>query len=685
MAAFVAVCMVATILVSARLKPIYESTATIDIDMQAPVEIVGQGATSSSNTADPDVFLATQVKLIQSDAVLRPVAEQFHLLNTGGDSGKTELAQKSAAAPVSLPGLTVTRPTNTYLLLIGYRSPDPRVAADVANAVAKSYLAHTYEIRIRSSASLSAFMEQQLDELKAKMEKSGLALAQFEKDIEVINPDAKTDILSARLLQLNTEYTAAQAERVKDEAAWNAMQSGSVEAAEISTQGESLAKLADTLNQARQRLADVKTTYGPHHPEYRKAASDLAEVERQFEDARHNVSDRIQAAFKESEGREQMLQKAVSDTKAQWDLLNTRSFQYQRLKQEAGADKALYDELITKIHEADINAGFQDNNIRIADVARPSLGPVYPNTTRNVELMLLFSILLAVGSAVLLDSLDTTLRDPERASRFLGTDVIGTLPLDRNLSLVQKPAGSDSGGSGGAAGRNGDHSKPSYHRISGFEEAMRTIRNTILLADFDQRLNSIVFTSAEPAEGKTTFAVHFAIANAARGKKTLLVDGDLRRPSVHTRFGLNPREGLSHVLNGTMAWKNAVIPVLGRPNLSLLPSGPGSHRAADLIGPRLAELLDEFAKQYDLVILDSPPLLGFAECLQMATAADGVLIISRAGETKRKAVAAVVTALRRVRANVIGVVLNQVSQDTSEDGGSYYGHFRYSNYQEVES
>ena len=110
MAAFVAVCMVATILVSARLKPIYESTATIDIDMQAPVEIVGQGATSSSNTADPDVFLATQVKLIQSDAVLRPVAEQFHLLNTGGDSGKTELAQKSAAAPVSLPGLTVTRP-----------------------------------------------------------------------------------------------------------------------------------------------------------------------------------------------------------------------------------------------------------------------------------------------------------------------------------------------------------------------------------------------------------------------------------------------------------------------------------------------------------------------------------------------------------------------------------------------
>jgi len=190
-----------------------------------------------------------------------------------------------------------------------------------------------------------------------------------------------------------------------------------------------------------------------------------------------------------------------------------------------------------------------------------------------------------------------------------------------------------------------------------------------------------VITSAEPREGKTTFSVHFAIANAARGKKTLIVDGDLRRPSVHARFGLNPREGLSSVLNGTMLWQEVVLPVEGRPNLSILPSGPGSHRAADLIGPRLSELLDEFGKEYDLVILDSPPLLGFAECLQMATAADGVLIVSKAGETKRKAVAAVVTALQRVRANIIGVVLNQVSHNTSEDGGSYYGHFRYSNYE----
>jgi capsular exopolysaccharide synthesis family protein len=175
-------------------------------------------------------------------------------------------------------------------------------------------------------------------------------------------------------------------------------------------------------------------------------------------------------------------------------------------------------------------------------------------------------------------------------------------------------------------------------------------------------------------------AVHLAMANADQGKKTLLVDADLRRPSLHAKFGLAPREGLSNVLTGEMAWRDVVVPIEGKPSLTLLPSGPGSHRAADLIGPRLSSLLDEFAKEYDLVILDSTPLLGFAECLQMATAADGVLIVARAGETRRKAVAAVVSVLHRLRSNIIGVVLNQVSKSTSSDGYSYYGYYRYGHY-----
>lgn len=686
MVAFVAACVLITAVVSSRLRPIYESTATVDVDRQAPEEVVGGGSTRSTSAPnDADQFLATQVKLIQSDGVLRPVAEQFHLLDQEGQLNKKNAAesQQTSQAPVVLKRLKVTRPPNTYLLLISYRSPDPNLAANAANAIATSYLNHTYDIRIRSSASLSSFMEKQLDELKAKMEKSSLALAQFEKDLDVVNPEEKTNILSARLLQLNTEYTTAQAERVRKEAIWNGMKSGSLEAAQVSSQGEGLVKLNDTLNQARQHFALVKSTYGSTHPEYRKAASELAEIERQFESTRTNIAERIAVEYRQALNREQMLQRSVAETKSEWDHVNGNSFQYQQLKREADADKSLYDELIKKIRESDINVGFQNNNIRIADVARPPLHPVFPNVKLNLLLAFLFSTLLAVGAAVLHDSLDTTLRDPKEASRFLGTDVIGTIPADRLAAQLPRsvtPVEKDAS----LAKVKNEHRKGYYPSSTDFDEAVRTLRNTILLSDFEGRLGSIVVTSATPSEGKTTTAAHLAIANADRGKKTLIVDADLRRPSLHTKFGVAQREGLSNVLTGELLWQDVVMPIEGRPNLSLLPAGLGSHRAADLIGPRLSTLLDEFEKEYDLIILDSPPLLGFAECLQMATAADGVLIVSRAGETKRKAVAEVISVLNRLRANIIGIVLNQVSQNTSSDSYSYYGYYRYGHYQKSE-
>jgi capsular exopolysaccharide synthesis family protein len=679
--AFVAACVLATAIVSARLQPIYESTATIDIDRQAPAEVVGQNSMRPA-ADDNEAFLATQIKLIQSDSVLRPVAEQYHLLNLEEQPNhlSSQKVQEMAAAPVSLSQLRVTRPTGTDLLLISYRSTDPRLAADVSNAIANSYLAHSYDIRIRSSDSLSSFMEKQLDELKAKMERSNLALTQYEKDLDVINPDEKTNILSARLLQLNTEYTNAQAERVSKEAALNSIKSGSVEAALVSSQGESLTKLNDALNQARQHFALVQATYGTTHPEYRKAASELAELEKQFDDTRNNIAERVAVEYRRALNREQMLQKTVADTKAEWESINTRSFQYQQLRQEADADKSLYDELIRKIRESDINSGFQNNNISIADAARPPLHPVFPDMKLNLLMAFLASTFLALGAVLLIDSLDTTLRDPKEASRFLGTDVIGSMPIDKLAAQLPKSAAPVPAGAILAKTSQSGNRKGYYRSASDFDEAVRTIRNTILLSDFEGRLRSIVLTSAAPSEGKTTIAAHLAIANADRGKKTLLVDGDLRRPSLHSKFGLTPREGLSNVLTGELPWRDVVLPVEGKPNLSLLPSGPGSHRAADLIGPRLSSLLDEFAKEYDLVILDSPPLLGFAECLQMATAADGVLIISRAGETKRRAVAEVISVLHRLRANIIGVVLNQVSHNTSSDGYSYYGYYHYGHY-----
>ncbi len=674
---FVASAVAAAAVISSRVVPLYESTATIDIDRQMPSAIIGQEA-SRTIANDSDQFLATQVKLVQSDSVLRPVAREYHLQEREGSEVTTApgMPPGSDDAPVILKKLKVTRPPNTYLLLISYRSTDPRLAADVANGIARSYLEHTYNIRFKSSASLSAFMERQLEELKAKMERSSAALAQFERELNVISPEEKTSILSSRLLQLNTEYTNAQADRVKKESAYRSVSAGSLEAAQASTQGDALKSLSERLDAQQQQFAEIKSHYGPNHPEYRKAAMQVAELQRQLRAGRVNIERRVEVEYREALNREAMLQKAVASTKEEFDRLNARSFEYQSLKREAEADKSLYEELVRKIKEAAINSGFQNSAIRIADLARPAVKPVFPNMLLNVLLAFLFSTLISVGVAITADVLNNAVRDPEQVVRTLSTEVVGTLPAVKELhgrALV-------SGGS--TALMPYDASRDSG--LTTFHEAIRTLRNSIFLTDFDRRIRSLMVTSSGPSEGKSTTAAHLALAHAQQGRRTLLIDGDLRRPSVHRRFDIQSTPGLANVLTTGISWRSVVVRKESQPNLDILPAGPPMRRAADLIGTAFTQILEAACEEYDLVVLDSPPLLGFPEPLQMAASVDGVLVIALAGHTDRKALGSAVNTLKRLRANVVGIVLNEVKADSSDN---YYYHYHpkyYKHYSNIE-
>jgi capsular exopolysaccharide synthesis family protein len=196
------------------------------------------------------------------------------------------------------------------------------------------------------------------------------------------------------------------------------------------------------------------------------------------------------------------------------------------------------------------------------------------------------------------------------------------------------------------------------------------LRHSIFLPDFDRRVKSLMLTSAAPAEGKSTATVHLAIAHAEQGKKTLIIDADLRRPSIQKRLRLTGSLGLSNVLLGERRWKDVLLKSEHWPDLDVIPAGALSRRASDLVGPMMVDILDEAAKEYDLILVDAPPLLGFAEAMQVATAVDGVVVLARAGQTSRKAVATALATLKRLRVNLIGLVLNEV--DKSNTHGDYY-------------
>ena len=669
-AAFVVAAVLCTLFVSLRLTPIYESTATVDIDFRAPAGIIGPESTRSAFN-DADQYLATQIRLIQSDSVLRPVAQKYKLLEREEESGSStpeEIARKWDS-PILLKRLKVSRPPNTYLLRIGYRSSDRELAADVSNAIAQSYLEHSFEIRYKAANGLSKFMEKQMEELRAKMERSSNALAQYEKELSIINPEQKTNILSARLLELNTELTKAQADRVTKEAAYTSMEDGSLDAALVSSQAPSLDKLLENQQSANKQLNVLATHYGPNHPQYVAAKAQVDELQKAVNDTVSSIGHRVEIEYQEASKRERMLATAFTDSKNEFDKMNARSFEYQALKREADTDKNLYEELLRKIHEATINSSFQNSMARVADLARPGERPVFPNIPLNVLLAFLFSSMLAVGAVVLADMLDDTVRDPEQVSRSLKTQVIGTLPVvkgwRRRLASVSSNA-------------PGDELAPGHHvrtgDLGGFDEAIRTLRNSILLADFDRSMRSLLVTSASPREGKSTTASHLAASHAEQGKRTLLIDGDLRRPSVHKRFSVPGVVGLSNVLEHDLHWKEALVHVEETPNLEILPAGPPARRAADVIGRELAEIIEEASQEFDLVVLDGPPLLGFAEPLHMATSVDGVIVVTRAGETTRKALATTLGTLLRLRANVVGVVLNEVNR-TIDGSYYYYNHY----------
>ncbi len=678
MAAFVAFAVIATAMVTARLTPLYEAKATLYLDRNAAKNIVGQDSQSgTANKGDIDNYITSQQQIVQSDAVLRPVAQQFGLAPFADP--KTAPAATHPDAPVHMKNLTVTRLPNSYMLTVTFRSPDPVKAALVANAIAKSYRDRTFELRQEGAATQAKYMESSLTELRDKTNASEERVRTLENQLAVINPDQKTSLASAALQQLEAQQGAVSMERVKAESVYDILRTGDIDAAMATPLGSHINDDYAKLRDAQARFDDVKRRYGRNSEQYKSAEADVNTMEQVVQQDRDSAQKQANSEYLKQKTQEDMVQKELASAKADFDELNIKAMDYQTAKQEADQDRALYDELVKKIRENEINASFQNDMVRIEDAARPNYTAVYPKKQLNLIVAFFASTILSFIGLVATDRVDTTIRNPEQVAQTLKARVIGGLPMMKKwrstpaLALLQNAALTE-----GGVGGDGRITQ-TRNQLSGFEEAVRTLRNSIMLTDFDRRLKCILMTSASPSEGKSTVAAHLAIAHAEQGHRTLLIDGDMRRPSLHKLFGVENVAGLSKVLEHGVDWHEMLLKPRPDLELQIMPAGPSTRRAADLVGGALPKLLDRAREEFDLVILDAPPLLGFPEPLQMAAAVDGVIVVTRAGQTERKAVAAVLNTLGHLRANVVGLVLNEVKKDMGS-GYYYYGYGYYGKY-----
>jgi capsular exopolysaccharide synthesis family protein len=497
------------------------------------------------------------------------------------------------------------------------------------------------------------------------MDSSNQRLAAFERDMGVINPEQRTSVLSARLLQLNTEFTAAQAERQAKEASFKAMKSGSLEAAQVSSQGDAIAKVNESLLAAKENFASIQASFGSRHPEYRKTQARVDELTRQLEETKNNIARRIETDYRQALAREQMLAGSIAASKAEFDSANAHLFSYQQLKKDADEDRAMYADLVRKVRESSINAGFRNRNIRIADYARPPFKPVTPNLPLNLAASGLVSAFLALGCMIGISAADKTLRSAAQTSRILNVSVLGTLPAVKSLAALgparQRPLLLDAPMNGGP-------------ELFFYEESIRKLRNAILLAPDSGQIRSVMITSAMPGEGKSVTAADLALSCIRQQRRTLLVDADLRRPAVHKRFGIENSVGLGDVLTGDVYWCSAMVRLEEAPGLSILTAGSASVAAADLFGPALRDFLHSVSADFDVVIVDAPPMLPFAEPVQIASSVDRVVLVVHAGKTSAAAAETVISNLHWAGANLLGVVLNRVR---GAEAGAVYRHRAY--------
>ena len=680
-----------------RSTRIYDASGSIAINKPEPNILSFKDSPSVSDFDDP-ADLDTEVSVLKSDALAWQVITQLQLAKRPefGGTGETSVtntiglttdkdpdSQKKSALLDGLKGnLRVALRPNTRIIDIHYRSADRNLAASVVNTLITSYREQNFRTRYESTTQTSEWLAKQLTEMKVKVEDSQEALVKYQKDHQILGIDEKQNITTSKLDELNKELTSAESERMERESVYHLVQSGDPDAAvtaaaSTDNRGTSPSASSGLLEKLREQQADLKiqiaqlsTQFGPSYPKLAQLDNQLKETEAQIQTELKKVVGRIRGDYMAALHREQMLRAALDDQKQEANHLNESAIQYNQLKREAETNRTLYEGLLQKLGEANVASGLKSNNFRVVDLARVPTQPAEPNVPRNLAFALALGISTGIGMAFLLEGLDNTVRTPEQAQ------VISSLP-----SLGMIPFGSRGGVNGEghqrlavAASREAVELVTQTRPQSQMAEAYRALRTSLLLTSSGGPPKVILVTSALPQEGKSTTSINTAIVLAQKGARVLLVDADLRRPSIHKSFGLGPRTGLSNVLTGNTTLQQATVRSPLLPSLFILPAGTPPPNPAELLASsNMGEVIAEMLDQYDHVVIDTPPTLSVTDAVIMSTRADAVVLVIRSGQTTKQALRRARDLLTQVNAHVCGVLLNAVDLSSPD----YYYYYEY--------
>jgi len=684
----------AVAIASLRQTPIYEALGRIAINKADPNLITFKDSGPVVDYYDQS-DLDTEVRILQSDLMALQVIRQLNLdrrpefggrsdqkqANLVADPLQTDSNRTSALLAMFHGNLHVTDIPNTRIIEIHYNSTDPQLAASAVNTLMDTYKTQNFETKFESTNQASEWLKKQLIELQMKVETSQEKLVRYQKEHEILGTDEKQNIITEKLDELNKEMTMAESDRMQKEAIYRQTQSDDPEvvAAAIiaDTTGSGAGAASGLLDHLREQqvglriqVAELSTQFLPSYPKIAQLNSQLKEIDRQLQSETNKAVDHLKGQYLAALQRETMLRGSFEKQKQEANKLNESAIEYSILKRDLDSNRTLYEGLLGKMKEASVTSSLQSNNFRIIDAARVPTSPSEPNIPRNLSFALVLGIISGVGLAFLLENMDNTVRTPEQAQ------AVSALP-----SLGMIPHGSKSFAHGAAGKRLAlTASKEVFETVtqvrpqSQMAESYRALRTSLLLSNLGAPPKVIMVTSARPQEGKTTTSINTAIVLAQKGVRVLLLDADLRRPSIHKTLGMGPRSGLSNVLTGsaTLQQTIATSPIL--PNLFIMPAGTPPPNPAELLASsNMRDLIAELRQQFDHIVIDTPPTLSVTDAVVLSPRADASILVIRSGQTTKQALRRARDILMQVNAHVAGVLLNAVDL-TSPD---YYYYYEY--------